>query len=334
MRIFPLPSSHLPPSLALSPLPSHGILPRHVHSGAVKLRKGHKCPIMMWHGVRSPFATSHPPHPCTLLHTCALDANATSSLCFALVPSRHAVLVSYHLHSAGTFPHVLAPSLVCLACTRQSMPTSLRQCSGRVFRSTCLLVCAPRADVLPRELCAGALACGVGHAQVCAVSSANQLVVMPRHNKKTKSSLKHLGLSEQEWTLLRQLCPILSRFLEATVRISNAKISLLHEVIPVIDLLTSFLDDATSDNSLLPVVQSAAARGMAVFNKYYAKTNDSIMYRLSMILHPKYKLDYFSRNKWPLQWVEIAKRLLREQWEQYYKPSDAPASTMESKGTP
>jgi len=71
-------------------------------------------------------------------------------------------------------------------------------------------------------------------------------------------------------------------FLQATLRLSTNKIPLLHQVIPVIDILTDRLDDVSRDMKYLPSVRAGAAKGLAVLNKYYSKTDESVMYRCAM----------------------------------------------------
>ena len=71
-------------------------------------------------------------------------------------------------------------------------------------------------------------------------------------------------------------------FLQATLRLSKNKIPLLHEVIPVIDILTDRLDDVSRDMKYLPSIRASAAKGLAVLNKYYSKTDESVMYRCAM----------------------------------------------------
>jgi hypothetical protein len=71
-------------------------------------------------------------------------------------------------------------------------------------------------------------------------------------------------------------------FLDATLRLSKNKIPLLHEVIPIIDILTDRLEDVSSDAKYLPSVRAGAAKGLAVLNKYYSKTDESVMYRCAM----------------------------------------------------
>lgn len=71
-------------------------------------------------------------------------------------------------------------------------------------------------------------------------------------------------------------------FLEATRKISQSNMPLLHEVIPVFDIITHALDDYIDDETMFPAVWAAARRGRAMMNKYYSITDESIMYRIAM----------------------------------------------------
>ena len=50
----------------------------------------------------------------------------------------------------------------------------------------------------------------------------------------------------------------------------------------MINILMECLDEMIDDKALLGVVRLAAARGLKVHNKYYAKTDEGIMHRLAM----------------------------------------------------
>lgn len=63
---------------------------------------------------------------------------------------------------------------------------------------------------------------------------------------------------------------------------SQSKTPLLYQAIPIIDALTRMLETASDNDALFPAVRAAAAKGIAVLNKYYAKTDESIMYRCAM----------------------------------------------------
>ena len=71
-------------------------------------------------------------------------------------------------------------------------------------------------------------------------------------------------------------------FLDATLRVSRSNVPLLHEIIPVIGILTTALEDTAEDGTKLMVVRAAAKRGLVVLNKYYSKTDESIMHRCAM----------------------------------------------------
>ena len=56
----------------------------------------------------------------------------------------------------------------------------------------------------------------------------------------------------------------------------------LHEVVPAIDNLTSFLDEIISDEEVIIAVKAAALSGIKVLNKYYAKTDESVLPRAAI----------------------------------------------------
>ena len=68
----------------------------------------------------------------------------------------------------------------------------------------------------------------------------------------------------------------------ATLRLESKGLPFLYQVIPAIDNLTSFLDDTVSKEALPIAVRSAALNGAKILNKYYSKTDDSVMYRAAM----------------------------------------------------
>jgi hypothetical protein len=71
-------------------------------------------------------------------------------------------------------------------------------------------------------------------------------------------------------------------FLIATKQISQSKNPLVHEVIPIFDIISRALDDHIGDVTLPPAVRVAAVRGRTMLNKYYGLTDDSIVYRIAM----------------------------------------------------
>lgn len=53
-------------------------------------------------------------------------------------------------------------------------------------------------------------------------------------------------------------------------------------MIPVIDTLTGTLEDTIESKETADMVRVAAARGLKVLNKYYSKTDESVMHRVAM----------------------------------------------------
>ena len=79
---------------------------------------------------------------------------------------------------------------------------------------------------------------------------------------------------------------------------SQSKTPLLYQVIPLIDTLTRTLETASDNKALFPAVRAAAAKGIAILNKYYAKMDESIMYRCAMsrfivLVSSSMSLNYF-----------------------------------------
>jgi hypothetical protein len=40
------------------------------------------------------------------------------------------------------------------------------------------------------------------------------------------------------------------------------------------------------------------------------------------VLHPAYKLDYFKALRWEPEWIQEAKDLARERFDEFYKPAE------------
>ncbi|GJF00030.1 hypothetical protein PsYK624_163070 [Phanerochaete sordida] len=176
------------------------------------------------------------------------------------------------------------------------------------------------------------LAQAIGRAlKLCAPLT--RLLTMPKYNTKGKKGLARFQLGEKEWDLLRELHALLIMFLRATDRVSRSNLPLLHEVIPVIDIITGRLLEAMEKPSLPAQVRYGAALGYRLLNKYYSVTDESVMYRCAIMLHPKHKLDYFRQQKWKADWITTAVDLLRTQWEDHYKPKpdeNAPTASSQS----
>ena len=68
----------------------------------------------------------------------------------------------------------------------------------------------------------------------------------------------------------------------ATNVMSEADYTLVHKVIPAMDTLTKYLDSTIKGVTSEPIIRVAAVRGLKILNKYYSRTDESEVYRISM----------------------------------------------------
>ncbi|TFK61243.1 hypothetical protein BDN72DRAFT_729808, partial [Pluteus cervinus] len=120
-----------------------------------------------------------------------------------------------------------------------------------------------------------------------------------------KLGLRHLELSTAEWGIARELCDQLMILKDATEFFSRGTPN-LPAVIPAIDLIDNHFTDAIRDGNLNPAIRSAMILAKRTLNKYYSLTDDSTVYRIAMILHPRHKLNYFKEAGWDNDWVKEA----------------------------
>ncbi|OJT08548.1 hypothetical protein TRAPUB_554 [Trametes pubescens] len=148
---------------------------------------------------------------------------------------------------------------------------------------------------------------------------------MAQFNKPRGVRLRRFILTDDDWMLLDQLHRLLDPFVYSTNEISHSSRGLVHEVIPFMDLLTEHVDEFIADDTLHPAVRGAAKRGRAILDKYYTLTDTTIVYRIAMMLHPRYKTQYFKDQSWPEDWITEARAIIEKEWTSNYKPKDAPA---------
>jgi hypothetical protein len=72
---------------------------------------------------------------------------------------------------------------------------------------------------------------------------------------------------------------------------------LVHAVIPMIDNLHRHLEQASQDPNVHIAVRAGAFAGIKALNKYYSKTDDTIVYRTAMcMLHIAYGIAILTRH--------------------------------------
>ena len=121
---------------------------------------------------------------------------------------------------------------------------------------------------------------------------------MAQFNKQDGVWLHRFILEDNEWELLKQLhslldmsslmacCMFADMIMIAFCVCYEWVIEEQHPanswVIPFMDSLFDALKDYVSDKTLFPAVHMAAVQGCSVMQKYYGKTDDSIIYHIAM----------------------------------------------------
>lgn len=86
------------------------------------------------------------------------------------------------------------------------------------------------------------------------------------------------------------------------------------------DRLTSHLNPKTGKEFPAALVE-AMKLARKKMNRYYSLTNNSIAYRIAMVLHPGMKLEYFRNQNWEGEWIEVAENLVYDEYAKYEKPT-------------
>jgi len=73
-------------------------------------------------------------------------------------------------------------------------------------------------------------------------------------------------------------CTSMQTFKTIMLKISQANVPLIHQVMPIIDYICTELDEIINDYSKLAIVWHAAQNAAMIIDKYYACTDESVMY--------------------------------------------------------
>ncbi|EJD41569.1 hypothetical protein AURDEDRAFT_127071 [Auricularia subglabra TFB-10046 SS5] len=135
--------------------------------------------------------------------------------------------------------------------------------------------------------------------------------------------LSKYRLTQPQWTLSAQLQAVLEMFKGPTKVFSATAVPLVHEVVPLIEKLEGKLVLVRDDEKQPPIMRVAAIVALEVVGKYYALSDDTEVYRISMIMCPQRKLHWFHKNKWRPDDIVEARRVAIACWNASYK-GDAP----------
>ncbi|KAF8546938.1 hypothetical protein OG21DRAFT_1370878, partial [Imleria badia] len=125
-------------------------------------------------------------------------------------------------------------------------------------------------------------------------------------------------LDEEEWELLRQLRDVLQILKDATSYFSRSTPNLAM-VIPAMDFIDeTFATGMLKQKKLSPAIRAAISMAKQTLNRYYSLTDFSDLYRITMVLHPRHKLAYFKSAGWSSEWIETAKELVTNAYNNLY----------------
>ncbi|RDB18255.1 putative AC transposase [Hypsizygus marmoreus] len=83
-----------------------------------------------------------------------------------------------------------------------------------------------------------------------------------------------------------------------------------------------YLDSQLASQAINPIystaIQAAVTVGKKLLNSYYDKTDHSEIYRIAMILHPQFKLNYFKRAGWEPEWIDTARGIIQDEFARAY----------------
>ncbi|OCF79082.1 hypothetical protein I204_01027 [Kwoniella mangroviensis CBS 8886] len=95
-------------------------------------------------------------------------------------------------------------------------------------------------------------------------------------------------------------------------------------VIPYIDQVTSLLDTLIANDTAPIVVRTGACIASNLMSSYYSKTDQSLIYRLAILLHPSMRMKHLKDQKWLQSWQDQAEKLLRDVYATYESDDQGP----------
>ncbi|KAF5377290.1 hypothetical protein D9615_006461 [Tricholomella constricta] len=132
------------------------------------------------------------------------------------------------------------------------------------------------------------------------------------------NGLRKFELDADEWELVRQLRDVLEVFKHATLFFSRGTPSLA-TVIPAMDHIDKVLTTASINNVMFsPAIRAALSLAKKTLNKYYTLSDSSEVYRITMILHPSFKLRYFESMGWDVEWIDTAREIIETEFARSY----------------
>ncbi|KAG8713750.1 hypothetical protein FRC09_018366 [Ceratobasidium sp. 395] len=156
---------------------------------------------------------------------------------------------------------------------------------------------------------------GDRRSQLCDLTTQKRLGVPP-----------HQRLKKDDQKVIKLLIGVLKPLRIVTEVMSRAEVPLIADVIIHFDALNNEYGQMAANSSKPLYIQKAAEAARRKLDKYYKKTDESKMYRLSLVLHPSIRVAYLERAKWEKDWIDEAVNLTERVWKAHYKLQPKAAS--------
>ncbi|KAI9450735.1 hypothetical protein F5148DRAFT_986865, partial [Russula earlei] len=125
-------------------------------------------------------------------------------------------------------------------------------------------------------------------------------------------------LSEGKWDLVKELQDCL-KVLKSLMLVFSSDMPCLTTVIPAMDHMHSELQSMSSNYKKHgPALCMALTLGLNLLDKYNSLMDHSEVYRIAIILHPCYKLQYFKKHEWDEEWIRGAERIICDEFKCTY----------------
>ncbi|GAA5882316.1 hypothetical protein JCM1840_005033 [Sporobolomyces johnsonii] len=125
-------------------------------------------------------------------------------------------------------------------------------------------------------------------------------------------------LVDRDLALFKHLRVVLQPMYDLTHEFSALGSPLVDRVVSAMDEMTSTFDNYLFHHSYPPALHNAILRGHLTVQKYYAKSDDSVFYRLAILLHPSKRKAYLQEQDWPEEWQEEALKLAKAYRDKWY----------------
>ncbi|KAE8218980.1 hypothetical protein CF319_g7240 [Tilletia indica] len=132
---------------------------------------------------------------------------------------------------------------------------------------------------------------------------------------------------------VRKLVDLLKPLANATLKFSAKTTPTIGDVIGLFEEVDEYFASVQASEDEEYVWKQAASRGHLINSKYYGFTEQADVYSMAILLHPNYRAAYMDVLKWPTDWQEQARKVLRETFVKHYEIKAEEADVAEGSQT-